>query len=91
MRYKSLLERLETMIHIAHETNCILTKIATPDAEEILELLKERESVKPKIVVQTGIHRTPTVEVLMCGDCHKIIDHTMYYYPYCRRKVKWND
>lgn len=43
MEPKNLLERLERMIHIAHETNCVLTKIATPDAEKILELLKAQE------------------------------------------------
>lgn len=45
MEPKNLLERLEQMIHIAHGTNCTLTKIATPDAEKILELLKEQEAV----------------------------------------------
>lgn len=45
MEPKNLLERLERMIYIAHETNCILTKIATPDAEKILELLKEHELI----------------------------------------------
>ena len=91
MEPKNLLERLERMIHIAHETNCILTKIATPDAEKILELLKEQEPVK---AVADG------EDSYMCNNCGTVIgwaewepggiEEVKYKFcPECGRAVKW--
>lgn len=68
MEPKNLLERLEQMIHIAHETNCILTKIATPDAEKILELLIAVSDVEEMIA---GLPTVDAVPVVRCGECGK--------------------
>lgn len=55
MRVENLLGRLGRMTYIAHRTNSMLTKIATPDAEEILKMLSDSDWIR----------------VVRCRDCVK--------------------
>ena len=56
-------------------------------------LLKEQEPVKPETVVRTGIREDPTIQALICGNCHKIMGYVVCYNycPWCGRKGKWDE
>lgn len=56
--------------------------------EDAITLLKEQEPVKPQTVLHTGNREEPTIQALICGNCHKMI--VFNYCPWCGRKVKWN-
>ena len=55
--------------------------------------LREQEPVKPETVVRTGISECPTIQALVCGNCHKIMGYAVCYNycPWCGRAVKWDD
>ena len=60
--------------------------------QDALVLLRRgQEPVKPETVVQTGIGENPTIQALVCGNCHKIMSGIVFdYCPWCGRGVKWN-
>lgn len=60
--------------------------------ETVLELLAEQEPVKPETIVRTGIREEPTIQALVCGNCHKIMGYCVVYNfcPWCGRAVKWD-
>ena len=53
---------------------------------DILELLKERESVKPKSKSRHGEY--PQI-VHRCGNCNEILYRHYKFCPTCGRQVKW--
>ena len=66
---------------------------AAETIHDAIALLREQEPVRPETVVRTGIREEPTIQALVCGNCHKIMGYCVVYNfcPWCGRAVKFDD
>lgn len=71
----------EYEVNKACEGNWDFIDLLTEDGKKILEILKEREKIKPKVIMGTPI--------CACGKCDHSVAEGMNFCPVCGCVIDW--